>query len=635
MCGFAGEFVLAPPGVGALSGPAGADVSAAENMAAAIVHRGPDDYRTYRSPDGRFAVAFRRLAIIDPAGSAQPMSTPDGQITVAFNGEIYNYQALRASLRADGAVLTTEGDTEVLLHLYRRHGAEMVSHLTGMFAFILYDSAHQTLLMARDRLGEKPLWYTYLPDRLVFASESGALLCHPKIDKAWDPVVITYYFTMGYIPQPRTAWAHVRKLPPGSHLAVTSAPVDPTTYWTPRLVPTPQGQGELLDLIRTKLSESVAGRLHADVPVGVLLSGGIDSAVVAALICRAAGQHGGVRTFTAGFADGVYDERPGARLVADALGTDHTELLVQPASPGVLDEILGMYGEPFADSSALPMHLICRAAREHVKVAIVGDGGDEVFGGYDRYRAIHLSTRLGPLSYLAIRLAAAALRPWASHEERSRLRRLARFAELLPHSPPMQYLMSRCLFRPADLPRLLTDDFAAGLDLDEPAEWFCNLYERPDLADEVARCQWHDLATYLPDDLLVKTDIASMRASLEVRAPMLDHELVCLGLSLPAEMKVTARFGKAMLRRAFRELLPRQTVRQRKRGFGIPLRRWLRTHLLDRVTETLNDRSLYRLGILRPEAVAGLLNDHYSGRADHSHRIWALLVFAHWAARQG
>jgi len=351
-------------------------------------------------------------------------------------------------------------------------------------------------------------------------------------------------------------------------------------------------------------------------------------------MARAVGQTGGVRTFTAGFEDSLYDERPAARLLAQHFGTRHTELLVKAQPRRILGEILAMYDEPFADSSAVPTYLICQAARQHVTVALTGDGGDEVFAGYDRYRAIDLAQRIGPARYLAVRLAATLARPFAPRHERSRWRRLLRFAEALPYPYATQYLMYRSIFQAQDLRRLFTDEFAEAHDLAGPSEWFTELYEKPDRLEEIARAQRHDLLTYLPDDLLVKADIASMAVSLELRSPMLDHRLVDLGLSLPVSLKISSGRGKAVLRKAFSHLLPPQILASPKRGFAVPLARWLREDLRDTLTETLLDASLDRKGIFRRESLIGLLNDHLSGRDDHSHRLWALLVLARWLGEQ-
>jgi asparagine synthase (glutamine-hydrolysing) len=385
MCGFAGEFLLHP---------GRADLALARAMAARLIHRGPDEEGAFLSADGRCAIGFRRLAVIDPAGSHQPMTSDDGLLTVAFNGEIYNFQQLRQELAAAGAQFRTAGDTEVLLHLYRRHGAEMLRHLDGMFAVVLYDARNGQLLLARDRLGEKPLWYAALPDRIVFASEAKAVLAHGRVGRNIDLTAITHYLTVGYVPSPASAYSMISKLPPACRMVVNERVGPVRVYWQPRHVELPASRGELRELVRTRVASAVASRMVADVPLGALLSGGVDSSIVVAAMARAAGAAGGVRTFTAGFEDAAFDERRAARAVARHCRTDHTELLVRPAAAEALDAIVAMYDEPFGDSSALPTWLICRQARQHVTVALTGDGGDEVFGGYDRYRALQLGATL-------------------------------------------------------------------------------------------------------------------------------------------------------------------------------------------------------------------------------------------------
>ena len=626
MCGFAGEFCF---------GGGRADVAVARSMARRLAHRGPDESASFVSADGRCAIGFRRLAVIDPEGSHQPMSLPDGSVTVACNGEIYNFRDLRRELTAQGARFLTAGDTEVLLHLYRRDGDDMLRHLVGMFAFALYDARQGRLLLARDRLGQKPLCCARLADRVVFASEAKALSAHPQLSCSVDEDAITSYMTMGYIPAPASGWQGVLKLLPAHKMLLDNDLHPQTPYWSPRAVPLPAKADARRELVREALSEAVAARMVSDVPLGALLSGGLDSAVVVALMCRAAGRAGGVRTFTAGFEDPLFDERPDARRLAEHCGTDHTELLVRPDPAGIVDDVLDRHDEPFGDSSALPTFLICRQARRHVTVALSGDGGDEVFAGYDRYRAVWLADRTGPARYLAARLASHVLRLVAPLEERHPLRRFVRFADALPHPPAVQYFMHRRLFGPADLERLLTDDFLSRVDVEAPARWFCDLYESADLDEEVTYAQRHDMMTYLPDDILVKTDIASMASSLELRSPLLDHRVVNLGLSLPVAEKVDRRQGKLILRRAFSAMLPPEVFRRRKRGFGVPLAQWLRGELLETLRETLLDEGLARRGIFRKQALAGLINDHVSRRCDHRHRLWALLVLARWLGRQG
>lgn len=622
MCGFAGEFLF-PDAKGR------ADLARAERMAAALAHRGPDDAAAWVSPDGRCAIGFRRLAVIDPSGSRQPLAGPDGRLAVACNGEIYNYRALREALASGGASFATAGDVEALLHLYRRDGLGMLQGVRGMFALALYDASAARLVLARDRLGEKPLYYALLGDRIVFGSEVKALLRHELVGRQMDRESINLYISMGYIPAPATAYRAIRRLEPGSLLAA-GPEVRITRYWQPRVAPAGGAAGDALDRVRQTLRQSVGQCLVSDVPLGALLSGGLDSSILVALMAQAAGGPN-VRTFTAGFDDPRFDERPFARRVAEHCGTRHTELPIRPASAvEMLDRLVETYDQPFGDSSALPMMLICQAAREHVTVALTGDGGDEVFAGYDRYRAMNLSSRMHVSKYLLYRMLGIFCGSFASKDERNFSARFMRFADNLPYPPAVQYFNYRCLFRPDELPRLLHDEFLDGIDPDRPAEWFTGLYEEPDVDDEVTRAQLHDLATYLPDDLLIKSDMASMASSLELRCPMLGHDLVDLGLSLPLELKIHRGFGKVALRQAFGNLLPQEALRRSKKGFGVPLDTWLRSDLLETMRETLFDKAFQDARIVQPEAVAGLVNDHLSGRGDHRHQLWALLVLARW-----
>ncbi len=627
MCGFAGEFVFGAAGA--------ADEAAADAMAALLTRRGRDDAATFLSEDGRCAIGFRRPAVIDPELSRQPMASADGAAVVAFNGEIYNFQVLREQLGREGVRFGTRGDTEVLPELWRRCGEDMLRRLEGMFAFVVYDAGRGELFCARDRLGRKPLWYAALADRIVFASEARALLGHPRVAAEPDPRAVAFYLTFGYVPAPRSIWGGVVKLPPAHCMKVDAAGAgEPRRYWHLPAESADLSPPQAVREVRAAVERAVRKRLLADVPLGVLLSGGIDSSIVAALMCRAAGDGRAVKTFTAGFAEAGFDERADAAAVAAHLGTDHRELLIAPTGAGeLLDELVGRYDEPFADSSALPTFLICRAAREHVTVALTGDGGDEAFGGYDRYRAMHLAQTMGPTGWAATKLGAFLLEPFAPHDERSRLRRFVRFAAGIDEVPARQYLRYRRLFSPAELAVLLEGDFSASAQLEAPAEWFCQLYEQGDFDNEPAYAQQNDLLTYLPDDLLVKADIASMASSLELRSPMLDHEVVSLGLSLPVACKLRRRRRKAVLAEAFGELLPREVFNRPKRGFGAPVDRWLRKELLPTLRETLLAGPLVGRGWMSRAALEAMISRHVAAKADHRHRLWALLWLGRWLGR--
>jgi asparagine synthase (glutamine-hydrolysing) len=587
------------------------------------------------------------------------MTSSDGRLTVAFNGEIYNFMELRGELSRQGVRFATQGDTEVLLHMYRLHGPDMLQHIHGMFAFALYDAgipgtaggpagaaqAGPRLMLARDRLGQKPLWYSVTPSGIAFASEAKALREHDQVPRSIDNQSLIHYFTMGYIPAPRTIWQGVAKLRPAEALLASAAPAQPYIYWQPKPAPSPAPRQELLAQVKDTLAQAVRTHMVANVPVGALLSGGIDSSIIVALMATLAGKGGGVRTFTAGFAASAYDERAAAKRVASHCGTEHKELLIEPIAPAMLDELAKMYDEPFADSSSLPTWLICRQAAQHVTVALAGDGGDEAFAGYDRYRALYMAQRMRWPAFLALRLAASLARPWAGQDQRNKLRRFLRFADALPQPYAQQYFTYRRLFDPADLARLFSASFAQDIDLLAGENWFLDLYEDADgrdgdlgneldkgSLDEVARAQVHDMRTYLGDDLLVKTDIASMASSLELRAPMLDDGVVAKGLSLPTELKLDRHHGKLALRQAFADMLPAEVFAGPKRGFGVPLADWLRTDLKETLRQNLLNGPLADSGMFNTRSLAGLVNDHVQGTDDHSHRLWSLLMFARWLA---
>lgn len=626
MCGLAGEFCFHGP----------ASLATAQAMARTLQHRGPDETGAWLSPDRRCALAFQRLRVIDPAGSHQPMTSAENQLGLAFNGEIYNFQELRNSLPQKN--YQTSGDTEVLLHALESSGPDALKKLVGMFALALYDSRSTTLTLARDRIGQKPLYYALLDDRIVFASEAKGLFQHGKIRNNTNYSSLASYLTEGYIKHPDSAWKDIHKLSPACCLVHTGRDPQIQRYWSPNIP-----EDSPADLpedpvahVRQTVREAVRLRMVADVPLGVLLSGGIDSAVVAALAAKETKESASetIKTFTAGFADPAYDERPDARAIADHLKTNHTELLIEPDPKTMLDFVVQQYDEPFADSSALPTSLICRETRRHVTVALTGDGGDEVFAGYDRYRAMLITQQMGPARYAFWRLLGRALAPLAPLDERSRLRRTVRFADALHLPPALQYLRYRQLFAPADLPRLLSDETLQQIDADEPLQDFCNLYAETNFESEVNNARLHDLNDYLPGDVLTKTDLASMAASLELRAPLLDHRVVNAGLGLPAHLLTSTTRGKLVLQKAFGDLLPPGVFKNRKRGFGVPLARWLREDLRKPMTDLLSDTETLRRAGLRKPAVQGLINDHLAGRADHHHRLWALMVLCEWTRRQ-
>jgi len=575
--------------------------AAVDRMRAAIVHRGPDDGST--DAYGPCVLGHQRLIVVDPESGYQPVQNEAGDVTAVFNGELYNFPELRRSLH--GHDVRGRGDTPVLPHLYEEHGTAFVERLHGMFALALWDAPRNRLVLARDRLGKKPLLYTRLPDgTFAFASELKALLQLP-VERTLDLAAIDAYLALGYVPGERTGIAGVRRLPPGHLLVVEDGRERLERYWRLESHDETLSDDEWLERVRETVRAAVRRRLVADVPLGVLLSGGIDSSIVTALMAEAASDP--VRTFTVGFDDAAYDERGWARLVAERYGTRHEEVVLDADVAGTLERLVRTLDEPLGDEAILPLYLICEAARTHVTVALTGDGGDEAFGGYERYAAHALASRLP-------RAVGVAARVLPSGERRSRTARAARFLELVGTPANARY---------AALMEVFGRDVRAQL-WDDDARSTGDLLGKPPY-DGVRGLQALDVETYLANDLLPKADLASMAHSLELRSPFLDHEVVELGLSLPDHLKVRGLRGKVALRSAFADLLPPELAARRKAGFGLPLARWFRGELREQAHDVLLSDALFRR-----EAVERLLAEHESGRIDHGHRLWCLLVLELW-----
>jgi asparagine synthase (glutamine-hydrolysing) len=615
MCGIAGKLLFDRSGV--------VSPELLERMASVIVHRGPDDGGVWA--DGPIGLASRRLAIIDlsPRGH-QPMASDDGRLRVVYNGEIYNFQELRSDLKRSGYRFRSDTDTEVLLALYDREGMLMVKRLRGMFAFALWDHPRRRLLLARDRLGKKPLFYFRNPHTFVFGSEPKALLQDADVPAETDEEALSLYLGLGYVPAPWSAFRGMRKLPAAHIAIVDDGGVRLERYWTLRYQPKRhEGEDVLIDELRERLREAVRLRLISDVPVGALLSGGIDSSVVVALMCR---EHGGpVKTFSIGFDDKRYDESTHAASVARHLGTDHHELIVRPDAMAMIDRLVWQYDEPFADSSALPSMVLSELARSEVTVALSGDGGDETFIGYERYLALDATRRFDQLPGAVRRLVASTASLLPAGEPRTWQHRVHRFAQGLMHSPVARYARWVEIFNQSMRQRLTRDIHGAG-----PESIFESLFAESDGEGPVEAAARADINLYLPDDLLVKMDIASMSHSLEVRSPFLDHEIVEFSASLPLTLKLRGRTLKYLVRRAFARDLPQPITARPKMGFGVPLGRWFRTDLRALTHDVLLDRKAVERGYLDPSEVRRYLDEHLSGRAHHDHRLWALLMLELW-----
>ena len=587
-------------------------------MSAKLVHRGPDSDGIFA--EGQAALAARRLAIIDLETGDQPIANEDSTIHVVQNGELYNYRELRAELERAGHRFRTHGDTEVLVHLYEQEGLEFARRLRGMFAVALWDAPRRRLVLARDRYGIKPLYY-HANSRggLEFASELRAL---PRGEIDLD--ALEAFLAFNSIPAPLTIFRDARKLPPG-HLLVWEAGETRIERFA-RPAPAAlddlrdDDEAELIEELRARLRDSVRAHLVSDVPVGVLLSGGIDSSALTALAAQES--HEPVRTFSIGFEERSFDELGDARLVAERYGTQHRELVLRPDAALLLPALAEAFDEPFADSSALPTYLVSQLAAQDVKVALSGEGGDELFGGYYTYVADQLALRAGGAARLARPLVERLPTSTARASFDYKAKRFVRGA----HLPPLErHHAWKEIFSPEARAELTGRRHAF-----DPVDLYRARFAETEGAEPLARLQDVDLGIYLVDDLLVKTDRASMAHSLEARVPFLDPAVTNFAAALPAKHRVHGLRKKVLLRKAVAPLVPREIVRGKKRGFSIPAAAWLRGELEPFARETLSAETLRRQGYFRPEAVAALLDRHVAGKEDLSRQLWGLLAFTLW-----
>ena len=616
MCGIAGLLDLA-------GGPP--DRAALERMSAALVHRGPDDDGLALL--GPCGLAARRLSIIDLDHGHQPISTPDGAVTVVQNGEVYDHARHRTDLEARGRTFRTRCDTEVIAGLYAEHGLGFAARMRGMFAVAVWDAPNRRLVLARDRFGIKPLYYAHEGARLAFASELRALQRRPDADGTVDLEAVEAFLAFNSVPGPHTVFRAARKLEPGHLLVAEDGRVRLERFARPEPVAAADVRRAPLSALaaeaRDRLRDSVRAHLVSDVPVGVLLSGGIDSSMLTALAAQEG--PGRVATFSIGFRERSFDELDLARSVAQRYRTDHHELIVEPGAAQLLPEIVAAFDEPFADSSALPTYLVSRLAARHVKVVLSGEGGDELFGGYETYVADRLAPRVGPL---AARAAPLVARLPSSSRRVSLDYRLKRFAGAADRPPLEAHHGWKEIFAPDARAELLRER-VPGFD---PADVLRRRYAETPAAEPLARLQDVDTGVYLVDDLLVKTDRMSMAHSLEARVPFLDAQVAQLALALPAAAKVRGLQKKRVLRLAAEPLVGRRIARGRKRGFSIPAAAWLRGPLVPFAREVLSPATVASQGLLDPAAVTRVLDAHVAGRADLSRQLWGLMALTLWSA---
>jgi len=624
MCGICGELRFDGQ-------PARAPALAA--MRDRLIHRGPDAFGAFVSDDGRAGLGFRRLRVIDlSANGNQPMPNESGSVQVVFNGEIYNFQELRRGLVARGHRFRSQGDTEVIAHLYEERGADAIAALDGMFAIAIWDEPAKRLLLARDRTGKKPLFYYRGARLLAFASEIKAFFGHPDIALEVDPEAVPQYFVHGYVPGPRTFYRGVSQVPPGSLMTVDADGATATrAYWRlefPRERDVADVDAETAAReVRRLVTEAVSRRLVSDVPLGAFLSGGIDSTIVVALMSQLAG--GPVKTFTIGFdGDSAYDEAPIARATAAHFKTDHTEFRVSPSAIDLVDPLIWHHDGPFGDSSAVPTYLVSKLTREQVTVVLTGDGGDELFAGYDRFYAGLASERvpawLGGAARALVRLVPQSTndRHWSA-----RARRFAR-----PLGRPLHHRIASwnsSFFD--DLFRLLRPDFVdahvPGID---PLRHVAAEQQRLDGRSALARMLHVNYTSYLADDLLVKLDRCTMANSLEARSPLLDQALTEYVAALPDRLKMSGRRSKVVLRRAFADLLPRGVATQPKRGFGVPVGAWFRGELRGEIRDLLLAPDARYREMLDGRFVEQVLQRHLDATANHGPQLWTLMCFERW-----
>lgn len=613
------------------------DEGLVERMRRVLTHRGPDDagrrllpFSTPAGP-GCAGLGHCRLSIIDLAGGHQPLANEDESLWIVFNGEIYNFLALREELLARGHKFRTHSDTETILHLYEERGTDCLRELRGMFAFAIWDGRENRLFLARDRVGKKPLVYRAEAERILFASEIKSILQAPGVPREVCAEALHHYLTYGYVPHPLTMFKGILKLPPGHFILWQDGKAEVHEYWRPPFVSAPERpEREYVEELRALMEESVRLRLISDVPLGAFLSGGMDSSIVVGLMARLS--NAPVKTFSIGFEEKRYDELHYARLAAKHFRTDHREFIVRPNAVEVIPALVWHYDEPFADSSAIPTYYVSRETSRHVKVALTGDAGDEGFAGYPRYRAVKIGQWFDRLPGPVRR--ALAGRFWGmmpvSVEQKTARRRVRRLFEALNMPPRERYVRWCAIFDDSRKFDLYSDAMRETVWKTPSSSIFNEEYDKVPGLDFLAQTTFVDFMRYIPDDLMFKVDIAAMAHGLECRAPFLDQKVIEFVGRLPARMKMRGFTQKYLLKKAFGGMLPREIVRRPKMGFGVPVSDWFRGELREYLRTVLLDAQTLRRGYFRPESVRQLVDEHATARADHGYRLWSLLMFELW-----
>lgn len=618
MCGIAGKLVF----------DGSVDHSLIDRMCDTMEHRGPDSRGVYFEPG--VGLGMQRLAIIDVEGGSQPFFSEDRTVVGVMNGEIYNFRDIRRGLLKRGHRLSSQSDSEVLVHLYEEQGDRLVESLRGMFAFAVWDGRRRRLLLGRDRVGMKPLFWARRGATVWFASEVRALLQDPEIDRDVDLTGISAYLALQYVPHPLSGFRTIRKVPPATTLLIDSAGEQSRCYWTLNYAKklARADQPELEERLRTELLDATRVRLMSEVPLGAFLSGGVDSSAVVWAMAQQMQEP--VKTFSIGFSEADHDELSFARMVSSRFATEHHEFVVEPRALEIMPKLARHYGEPFADSSALPSFYLSEMTGRHVTVALNGDGGDEAFAGYQRYS---VDTRVRQLDWMPLplqRLIALARHLPEGSSSTIFWSQIRRAGKLLSMDPLDRYSLRMSIFDRDSQRRLLSPDFAAAVGDSPPDLVIREAWESSSARSLVDRLLDTDTRTYLPGDLLVKMDIATMAHSVEARSPFLDHQLLEFAASLPADQKLRGGAGKHILKNSLRGHLPDQVLDRQKMGFAVPLARWFRNELRHLPAEVLLDKRTEDRGYFQATEVRRLIDEHQRGRADHSARLWLLLQLEYW-----
>lgn len=605
-----------------------ADSSVLRSMNRSLHHRGPDDEGYYQ--DDQASIAMRRLSIIDLNTGHQPISNEAGDIWVVYNGEIYNFQSIRADLETRGHLFRTQTDTEIIVHAYEEYGDDCVKNFNGMFAIALWDSRRRRLFLARDHAGIKPMYYWADQDKLVFGSELKALVQHPDVPRQVNLQALDIFLALEYIPAPYTIYKDVFKLPAGHSLVLENGQVKVNEYWDVPYQPVRQSEAECVEILSGLLKEAVRMRLISDVPLGAFLSGGIDSSTVVGYMSQSMNEP--VQTFSIGFEDSTYNELPYAETVARHFKTNHHVEVLDPDYASLAESLVCQHDEPFADTSIFPTYLVSKVARQKVKVALSGDGGDELFAGYDTYRAEKVNRYYGLLPNALRQGVMPRFAEWLPPQRAKKgfINKIKRMVEGGALDPSLQHTRWMIFMNPGNKESLYCSDLRAELQDDWTSNFLNGYFEKAARFDRLAQQQYVDIKTYLVDDILVKVDRMSMAVSLEARVPMLDPRIIEFAVNLPPHMKLNGSRTKSILRDAVKNLVPGSVLEKPKEGFSIPMKHWLCTSLKPMMLDLLSKDSLQKHGYFDHQVVAQWIREHLDGSVNHSHRLWALMVFEMW-----